>query len=167
MITVELISDPELGGCTARLPDLPAYGEGETEDEAIADLKVAVHGSIDALGLEDALSRINAPLAVRQLAGSLSELIRWLISHDHAARTCSILRDPHQHLSRRKRIQENRFMASKDQNDVENPELTAEERMALAIFERVQKAEAAQKVDPTKSGKPPTDDGFQAIFDHS
>ena len=37
MITVELIPDHEQGGFTARLPDIPAYGEGETEDEAIAD----------------------------------------------------------------------------------------------------------------------------------
>lgn len=75
MITVELIPDPELGGFTARLPDLPAYGEGETEDEAIADLKVAVRGYIDAFGLEDALSRISAPVAIRQLHCNLSELI--------------------------------------------------------------------------------------------
>ena len=39
MITVELIPDPEEGGFTARLPDLPAYGEGDTEEAAIADLR--------------------------------------------------------------------------------------------------------------------------------
>ena len=38
-LIVELIPDPELGGFTARIPDIPAYGEGETEDEAIVDLK--------------------------------------------------------------------------------------------------------------------------------
>lgn len=75
MITVELISDPELGGFTARIPDLPAYGEGETEDEAIADLKVAVRGYIDAFGLDDALARICSPVAVRQLDCNLAELI--------------------------------------------------------------------------------------------
>ena len=37
-IRVELIPDPEEGGFTARIPDIPAYGEGDTEDEAIADL---------------------------------------------------------------------------------------------------------------------------------
>src|SRR5207248_1305313 len=30
-LTVELIPDPEQGGFTARIPDIPAYGEGETE----------------------------------------------------------------------------------------------------------------------------------------
>jgi len=39
---VEMTPDPELGGYTARVPDIPAYGEGETEDEAIADLKEAL-----------------------------------------------------------------------------------------------------------------------------
>ena len=40
-LTIEIISDPELGGFTARLPDIPAYGEGETENEAIDDLQEA------------------------------------------------------------------------------------------------------------------------------
>jgi len=47
-MTVELIPDPEFGGLTARVPDIPAYGEGETEEEAVADLKVA----LTALGLD-------------------------------------------------------------------------------------------------------------------
>ena len=34
-VTVELTPDAELGGYTARLPDIPAYGEGETEEAAI------------------------------------------------------------------------------------------------------------------------------------
>ena len=38
-LTIELIPDPDAGGFTARLPDVPAYGEGETEEEAIADLR--------------------------------------------------------------------------------------------------------------------------------
>lgn len=29
-VTVELIPDPEQAGFTARLPDIPAYGEGKT-----------------------------------------------------------------------------------------------------------------------------------------
>jgi predicted RNase H-like HicB family nuclease len=57
-LSVELIRDPDLGGFTARLPDIPAYGEGETEDEAIRDLKDAVLGYIETFGLEDALSRL-------------------------------------------------------------------------------------------------------------
>ena len=59
-ITIELIPDPEHGGFTARLPDIPTYGEGDTEDEAIADLKEAVRGYIETFGLPDALSRWDA-----------------------------------------------------------------------------------------------------------
>ena len=33
-LCVELIPDHEQGGFTARVPDIPAYGEGETEEEA-------------------------------------------------------------------------------------------------------------------------------------
>jgi predicted RNase H-like HicB family nuclease len=75
MITVELIPDPEQGGFTARLPDIPAYGEGETEDEAIADLKEAIRGYIETFGLEDALARLSTP-AVRQLDWNLAEISR-------------------------------------------------------------------------------------------
>jgi predicted RNase H-like HicB family nuclease len=60
-VTIELIPDPDQGGFTARLPDIPAYGEGETEDEAIADLKEALAGYVETYGLEDALSRITQP----------------------------------------------------------------------------------------------------------
>ena len=49
-LTIELIPDPDQGGYTARLPDIPAYGEGETEQEAIDDLKEAVRGYIETFG---------------------------------------------------------------------------------------------------------------------
>lgn len=72
MLTIELIPDPELGGFTARVPDIPAYGEGATEDEAVADLREALTGYIAAFGLADALDRLApapsiaaAPLAER------------------------------------------------------------------------------------------------------
>lgn len=58
-LTVELIPDPEVGGFTARVPDIPAYGEGETEEEAIADLREALRGYVEAFGLEDALGRMS------------------------------------------------------------------------------------------------------------
>ena len=74
MIAIELIPDPHEGGFTARIPDIPAYGEGETEDEAIADLRTAVEGYIATFGLEDALSRVSAPLAIRHLDWNLAEL---------------------------------------------------------------------------------------------
>jgi predicted RNase H-like HicB family nuclease len=60
-LTIEIIPDPELGGFTARLPDIPAYGEGDTEDAAIDDLKEAIRGYIDTFGLDDALSRVSQP----------------------------------------------------------------------------------------------------------
>jgi predicted RNase H-like HicB family nuclease len=74
-ITVELIRDDEQKGFTARLPDIPAYGEGENEDEAIADLKEALRGYIETYGLDDALSRVTAP-SVRQLDWDLTEFAR-------------------------------------------------------------------------------------------
>ena len=40
-LTVEIIPDVEEGGFTARVPDIPAYGERLTGAEAIADLKEA------------------------------------------------------------------------------------------------------------------------------
>ncbi len=71
-VSVELIPDPEFGGYTARLPDIPAYGEGETEQAAIADLKEALRGYIGAFGLEDALARLVAPITVRELDWDLA-----------------------------------------------------------------------------------------------
>jgi predicted RNase H-like HicB family nuclease len=73
-ILVELIPDPEEGGFTARVPDIPAYGEGETEDEAIADLKEAIRGYIETYGLDDALARLSMP-AIRRLDWDLTELV--------------------------------------------------------------------------------------------
>ncbi len=73
-LVVELIPDAELGGFTARLPDVPAYGEGETEDAAIADLKEALRGYIETFGLEDALSRLASP-SIRTIDLELAELV--------------------------------------------------------------------------------------------
>jgi predicted RNase H-like HicB family nuclease len=74
-ITVEIISDPELGGFTARVPDIPVYGEGDTEDAAVADLKLALTGYIETFGLDDALSRVVAP-TLRKTTWNLAELAR-------------------------------------------------------------------------------------------
>lgn len=76
MITVELIPDPEQGGFTARVPDVPAYGEGATEEEAIADLREALRGYIETFGLQDAMARVSSPSAIRQLDWNLAELSR-------------------------------------------------------------------------------------------
>ena len=74
-LTIELIADPELGGFTARLPDVPAYGEGETEEAAIADLRQALTGYIETFGLDDAVARISHPV-LRQTDWNLPELLR-------------------------------------------------------------------------------------------
>jgi len=74
-LVVEFIPDPEEGGFTARVPDIPAYGEGATEDEAVADLKETLRAYVEAFGLDDALSRINAPSAIRELDVELHELV--------------------------------------------------------------------------------------------
>jgi predicted RNase H-like HicB family nuclease len=75
-LTVELIPDPELGGYTARVPDIPAYGEGETEDEAITDLKEALGAYVQAFGLDEATTRLNPPSSLRQLDLELEHLVR-------------------------------------------------------------------------------------------
>jgi predicted RNase H-like HicB family nuclease len=72
-LTIEIIPDPEQGGFTARLPDIPAYGEGETEEAAIADLKEAIRGYVETFGLDDAISRVSQP-ALRTIELNLSEL---------------------------------------------------------------------------------------------
>jgi predicted RNase H-like HicB family nuclease len=74
-LTIEIIPDPEQGGFTARLPDIPAYGEGETENEAIDDLKEAIRGYIETFGFEDALSRVAHP-ALRTIELDLADLAR-------------------------------------------------------------------------------------------
>ena len=72
-LTIELIPDAELGGFTARVPDVPAYGEGKTEEAAIADLKQALRAYIETYGLDDARSRLNPPTTLRKLTVSLEE----------------------------------------------------------------------------------------------
>jgi len=75
-ISIELIPDPDEGGYTACVPDIPAYGEGETEDDAIADLKVALKAFIEVAGLDEALSRVRPRAVVRELDLDLAELAR-------------------------------------------------------------------------------------------
>ncbi|MBI3331444.1 hypothetical protein HYZ99_00615 [Candidatus Peregrinibacteria bacterium] len=66
-VSIELIPDAEHGGFTAHIPDIPAYGEGETEEEAIADLKVGIQAFIEENGMEAALARINSPSQLREV----------------------------------------------------------------------------------------------------
>lgn len=74
-LTVELIPDDEQGGFTARIPDIPAFGEGETEEAAIADLQEAIRGYIEAFGIDDALGRISHP-TFRYIDWDLTQLAR-------------------------------------------------------------------------------------------
>lgn len=73
MVAIELIPDLEEGGFTARIPDVPALGEGATEEEAIEDLKVGLQLYIDEYGMEDALSRVITPSQIRSVR--LSDLV--------------------------------------------------------------------------------------------
>ncbi len=65
LVAIELIPDHDMGGFTAHIPDIPAYGEGATEEEAIADLKVGIQAFIEENGIEAALLRINSPSQLR------------------------------------------------------------------------------------------------------
>lgn len=75
-LTVELIPDPDLGGFTARVPDIPAYGEGATEEDAIADLREALAAYVEEFGLEAATMKLNQPTALRHLDLELEDLVR-------------------------------------------------------------------------------------------
>ena len=65
LVAIELIPDAEMGGFTAHIPGISAYGEGVTEEEAIADLKVGIQAFVEENGIEAALLRINAPSQLR------------------------------------------------------------------------------------------------------
>ena len=77
MITVELIPDHEQGGFTARLPDCLPTARGRPKYEAIADLREALCGYIEAFGLDDAVSRVSSPSAIRQVDWNF-ETCPWL-----------------------------------------------------------------------------------------
>ena len=71
-LTVEIIPDPEQGGFTARAPDIPAYGEGETEEAAIADLQK--HGFTLASAAEpDLMASDPTRVLMRQLMGAVAQ----------------------------------------------------------------------------------------------
>jgi len=75
-LTVEIIPDLEQGGFTARVPDIPAYGEGDTEEQALADLRVALAAYVEAFGIDDAMARVNSPSSLRRLDVDLADLAR-------------------------------------------------------------------------------------------
>ena len=73
IVAIELIPDPEQGGYTAHIPDIPAYGEGATEAEAIADLKTGIQAYVEENGLEATLLRLNSPTELREM--NFSDLV--------------------------------------------------------------------------------------------
>ncbi len=66
-VSIELIYDSEQRRWTAHIADIPAYGEGKTEEEAIADLKVGIQAFVEENGMKATLARINSPLQLRQV----------------------------------------------------------------------------------------------------
>lgn len=74
-LTIELIADHDFGGFTARIPDIPAYGEGSTEEEAISDLKEALVGYIETFGIQETSAQVLQP-ELRQVDWTLPELTR-------------------------------------------------------------------------------------------
>lgn len=56
--TVAFVLDEELGTWTAYIPDVAAYGEGASKEEALEDLKKAVALYIEEAGVEDFLAHI-------------------------------------------------------------------------------------------------------------
>ncbi len=77
-VPVHLEHDDELNLYSAYVPDIPGCGEGETEAEAIADLKESLRAYIEARGIEKAMSLIRPRAQVREL--DLTEVIRGLAS---------------------------------------------------------------------------------------
>ncbi len=73
-LTVELIPDEEQGGFTACVPDIPAYGEGDTEDAAIEDLKEALRLYIEVRGIDQAIRLVRGRAFVRELDLDLTTL---------------------------------------------------------------------------------------------
>ena len=69
-IPVEFVHDPQEGGFTARIPDIPAYGEGDNEESALADLREAVSAYISAYGTADALARLNSQIRIQEIRAS-------------------------------------------------------------------------------------------------
>ena len=75
-VTIELIPDPDEGGFTACVTDIPAYGEGDTEAEAIEDLKEALRLYIEQRGIEQALGLVRGRAVIRELELDLTTLAR-------------------------------------------------------------------------------------------
>jgi hypothetical protein len=73
-ILVELNVRLEQGKLEARIPNIPVTGEGETEDEAVANLKQSFYDYVRRVGLQTALSQFSFPSAFRYLEWDLAEI---------------------------------------------------------------------------------------------
>lgn len=72
-VTIEFIPDHIAGGFTAHIPDIPAYGEGSTKEEAIDDLKIGIQAFIEENGMEATLNRLNSPTEIQEV--NLGDLV--------------------------------------------------------------------------------------------
>lgn len=61
-VTVAFIWDEKLHRFSAYVSDVPAYGEGATKEEALADLRKAIALYIEEVGRDQFLSEVIAPL---------------------------------------------------------------------------------------------------------
>ncbi len=66
-VAIEITQDTEQGRYTAHILDIPAYGEGATAEEAIADLKVGLQAFIEENGMQATLARIHSPAQLREV----------------------------------------------------------------------------------------------------
>ncbi len=73
-VPVHVEHDDEANLYSAYVPDIPGCGEGETQAEAIADLKESLRAYIEARGIEKALSCIRPRAQVLEL--DLTEVTR-------------------------------------------------------------------------------------------
>jgi len=73
MVSVTLSYDEEINQWGAWLPDVAAYGQGETPQEAIDDLKEALALYIEEVGYEKFLAELAPP--AQSLSLPLSDLV--------------------------------------------------------------------------------------------
>ena len=74
-LPIEIIPDEELGGFTALVPGIPGCGEGETEAEAIEDLKDALRLCVEVRGIAKVRSLVQSRPDLRQSHFELDDLM--------------------------------------------------------------------------------------------
>lgn len=73
VVTVAFVWDEKLRRFSAYIPDVPAYGEGTTKEEALADLRKAIALYVEEVGRDHFLSEVVAPLEYEKF--QLSSLV--------------------------------------------------------------------------------------------